>query len=635
MPYELITNNNGINRDIKYINRDFSELRANLIEFSKTYFPNIITDFSPTSPGTLFIEMASYVGDILSFYTDNQIQENFIQYAKQFNNLYSLAYMMGYKPKVSTAASVNLDIYQTIPAVYSVDLDQNVPDYRYALIIDENTAVTNTTNPSIPFLIQDRVDFSISSSYDPTTVTVYEIEGEQPKSFLLKKTTKAISATINTTTVSVGEATKFFTQNFLLQKPLGILDIIDYDGNEWTEVDYLAQESVFEPIRNTNPEDLSDVPYVLRLKKVPRRFVSRFISSNNLNSGSATLQIQFGAGTTADYDEQIIPNPDNVGIGLPDINVSKLTTAYDPSNFMFTKTYGVAPSNTTLTVRYLTGGGVGANIPENSLTGITTTSNIGFTIDSSSLNDTPVAETLASVAVNNPTAATGGSNGDSIQDIRLNSLANYAAQLRSVTKEDYLVRALSLPPLYGSLAKAYVETPKLKTLTSGETPAVLDLYILAYDIDRKLTTATTTLKENLSTYLSQYRMINDTIRIRDAYVVNIGVKFEIVVLPNYNNNQVLTNCILKLKEYFKTDNQQINKPIFINELYLLLNEVKGVQNVKDLNIVNLVGESSGYSKYAYDIKGATRNGVIYPSQDPSIFEVKYPDSNIKGRVVPL
>jgi len=635
MPYELITNNNGINRDIKYINRDFSELRANLIEFSKTYFPNIITDFSPTSPGTLFIEMASYVGDILSFYTDNQIQENFIQYAKQFNNLYSLAYMMGYKPKVSTAASVNLDIYQTIPAVYSVDLDQNVPDYRYALIIDENTAVTNTTNPSIPFLIQDRVDFSISSSYDPTTVTVYEIEGEQPKSFLLKKTTKAISATINTTTVSVGEATKFFTQNFLLQKPLGILDIIDYDGNEWTEVDYLAQESVFEPIRNTNPEDLSDVPYVLRLKKVPRRFVSRFISSNNLNSGSATLQIQFGAGTTADYDEQIIPNPDNVGIGLPDINVSKLTTAYDPSNFMFTKTYGVAPSNTTLTVRYLTGGGVGANIPENSLTGITTTSNIGFTIDSSSLNDTPVAETLASVAVNNPTAATGGSNGDSIQDIRLNSLANYAAQLRSVTKEDYLVRALSLPPLYGSLAKAYVETPKLKTLTSGETPAVLDLYILAYDIDRKLTTATTTLKENLSTYLSQYRMINDTIRIRDAYVVNIGVKFEIVVLPNYNNNQVLTNCILKLKEYFKTDNQQINKPIFINELYLLLNEVKGVQNVKDLNIVNLVGESSGYSKYAYDIKGATKNGVIYPSQDPSIFEVKYPDSNIKGRVVPL
>lgn len=635
MPYELITNNNGVNRDIKYINRDFSDFRASLIEFSKTYFPNVITDFSPTSPGTLFIEMASYVGDVMSFYTDNQIQENFIQYAKQFNNLYSLAYMMGYKPKISTASTVELDVFQIIPAVYNAELDQNVPDYNYALIINENSAVTNTTFPSVPFLIQDRVDFSISSSYDPTTVSIYEIEGEQPKSFLLKKTTKAISATINTTTVTVGNATKYFTHNFLFQQPLGILDITDSDGNEWAEVDYLAQESVFEPVKNTNPEDPSEVPYALRLKKVPRRFVSRFISSNNLNSGSATLQIQFGAGTTNDYDEQIIPNPDNVGIGLPDINETKLTTAYSPSNFMFTKTYGVAPSNTTLTVRYLTGGGVSSNIPANSLTSITSNNNVTFNIDTSSLDPTLVQSTLDSLTTNNPSPATGGGNGDSTQDIRLNSMASYASQLRSVTAEDYLVRALSLPPLYGSLAKAHIEIPSLKNFTSGETPSVLDLYVLAYDIDRKLTTATPTLKENLSTYLSQYRMVNDTIRIRDAYIINIGVKFEIIVLPNYNNNQVLSSCISELKKYFNTDNQQINKPIFVNELYLLLNSVKGVQTVKDINIINLVGESLGYSRYAYDIKGATKNAVVYPSKDASIFEVKYPDTNIKGRVVPL
>lgn len=635
MPYELITNNNGVNRDIKYINRDFSDFRASLIEFSKTYFPNVITDFSPTSPGTLFIEMASYVGDVMSFYTDNQIQENFIQYAKQFNNLYSLAYMMGYKPKISTASTVELDVFQIVPAVYNAELDQNVPDYDYALIINENSAVTNATFPSVPFLIQDRVDFSISSSYDPTTISIYEIEGEQPKSFLLKKTTKAISATINTTTVTVGNATKYFTHNFLFQQPLGILDITDSDGNEWTEVDYLAQESVFESVKNTNPEDPSEVPYALRLKKVPRRFVSRFISSNNLNSGSATLQIQFGAGTTNDYDEQIIPNPDNVGIGLPDINETKLTTAYSPSNFMFTKTYGVAPSNTTLTVRYLTGGGVSSNIPANSLTSITSNNNVTFNIDTSSLDPILVQSTLDSLTTNNPSPATGGGNGDSTQDIRLNSMASYASQLRSVTAEDYLVRALSLPPLYGSLAKAHIEIPSLKNFTSGETPSVLDLYVLAYDIDRKLTTATPTLKENLSTYLSQYRMVNDTIRIRDAYIINIGVKFEIIVLPNYNNNQVLSSCISELKKYFNTDNQQINKPIFVNELYLLLNSVKGVQTVKDINIINLVGESLGYSRYAYDIKGATKNAVVYPSKDASIFEVKYPDTNIKGRVVPL
>lgn len=634
MPYDLITNNN-INRDIKYINRDFSDFRTSLIEFAKTYFPNVITDFSPTSPGTLFIEMASYVGDVLSFYLDNQIQENFIQYAKQFNNLYSLAYMMGYKPKISTAANVELDVFQTVPAIYNETLDQNVPDYRYALVIAENSVVANTTVPSVPFLIQDRVDFTQSSSYDPTTISVYEIEGDQPKSFLLRKTTKAISATINTTTLSVGDATKYYTHNFLLQRPLGILDITDSDGNEWIEVDYLAQETIFEKIENTNEEDENSVPYVLRLKKVPRRFISRFLNSNNLNSGSATLQIQFGAGTTGDYDEQIIPNPDNVGIGLPDINESKLYTAYSPSNFMFTKTYGIVPSNTTLTVRYLTGGGVESNIPENSLTSITTTNNISFNIDTNSLDPVLVTETLDSLITNNPTAATGGSNGDSVQDIRINSLASYASQLRSVTKEDYLVRALSLPSIYGSLAKVHAEIPQLDSLTSGEAPSVLDLYVLAYDIDKKLTTASSTLKQNLSTYLSEYRMINDTVRIKDAYVINIGIKFEIVVLPNYNNNQVLTNCIAKLREYFNTDNQQINKPIFLNELYILLNSINGVQIVKDIYLTNKVGESSGYSRYGYDLKGATKNGVVYPSKDPSIFEVKYPNNDIKGRVVPL
>ena len=379
-----LTNNSTVNRNIKYINRDFSDFRSNLIEFAKTYFPNTITDFSAASPGTMFIEMASYVGDVLSFYTDNQIQENFIQYAKQLNNLYDLAYMMGYKPSVTSAASTEVDIFQTVPAVYNSNSDQNVPDFRYALIINENTSISSG-NGSSNFLIQNKIDFSESSSLDPTTISVYELSGDQPSSFLLKKTAKAISATINTTTITVGEPERFATYNITTSRPLGILDITDSDGNEWTEVDYLAQETVFETIKNTNPfpndpntqSDSAEVGSLLRLKKVPRRFVSRFVSSNNLNSGSATLQLQFGAGSTNDYDEQISPNPANVGIGLPTTQ-DKLTTAYSPSNFMFTKTYGVAPSNTTLTVRYLTGGGVGANIPANSLNTINTTSKVLF-----------------------------------------------------------------------------------------------------------------------------------------------------------------------------------------------------------------------------------------------------------------
>ena len=638
MPYNLITDNNGVNRNIKYINRDFSDFRSNLIEFAKTYFPNTVTDFSPTSPGTMFIEMASYVGDVLSFYTDNQIQENFVQYAKQVNNLYDLAYMMGYKPSVTSAASTDLELFQTVPAVYDNVSGAYVPDFRYALIINENTPVGGTSGTN--FLIQNKIDFSESSSLDPTTVTVYEITGTEPSSFLLKKTTKAISANINTTTITVGEPERFATYDLLLQRPLGILDVVDSDGGEWTEVDYLAQETVFETIKNTNPfpndpntqNDAAEVGELLRLKKVPRRFTTRFLSSNNLNSGSATLQIQFGAGSTDDYDEQIIPNPNNVGVGLP-YTQDKLTTAYSPSNFMFTKTYGVAPSNTTLTIRYLTGGGVGANVPANTLNTVTSLNNVFFTTDN--LDATLSQATFDSLAVNNPNAATGGGDGDSVQDLRTNSLASYASQLRSVTQEDYLVRALSMPSQYGSLAKVYIEPQKLDNLLPGEKSSILDLYVLAFNDNKKLVSTSSALKQNLSTYISQYRIINDSLRIKDAFVINIGINFEIVVLPNFNSNEVLTNCINKLIEYFNVDNMQINQPILTNELYLMLNSVNGVQNVKDITFNNKVGESLGYSKYAYDISGATANGVVYPSQDPSIFEVKFPNTDIKGRVVPL
>jgi hypothetical protein len=639
MSYNLITNNNGVNRDIKYINRNFSEMRSTLIDFSKTYFPTTFTDFSPSSPGMMFIEMASYVGDVMAFYSDNQIQENFIQYAQQLNNLYDLAYMSGYKPSVTSAAVTTLDIYQTVPAI-TVD-GSSVPDYRYTLIINEDTPISNPNNTT-PFLTQNRVDFSQSSSLDPTTVSVYQISSNVPVSFLLKKSVQAISATINTTTFTAGSPTQFATYTITAPQILGILDVVDSDGNEWVEVDYLAQETVFETIQNTNPfgpdpntsADSGEVGSLLRLKKVPRRFVSRFTANNTLIDNTTTLQLQFGAGTTNDFDEQIIPNPDNVGIGLP-YTQNKLTTAYSPTNFMFDKTYGIAPSNTTLTVRYLTGGGVTSNVSANSLTNISNT-NVRFTTDS--LDATLAQSTFTSLEVTNPIPATGGGDGDSVQDIRLNSLANYASQLRSVTQEDYIVRTYSLPSQYGSIAKAYIETPRIGTLLPGEVASTLDLYVLASDVNNHLVNATSALKQNLSTYLSQYRMIGDSIKIKDAFIINIGINFEIVVLPNFNSNQVLTDCINKLQSYFKTNNMQVNQPILINELYSLLllgGGVKGVQNVKNIEIVNKVGENLGYSKYAYSISGATQDRVVYPSQDPSIFEVKYPNIDIKGRVLPI
>jgi len=614
-------------KNIQYINRDFGEFRASLIDYAKTYFPTTYNDFTPASPGMMFMEMAAYVGDVLSFYLDNQIQETFLQFARQPNNLYELAYMFGYKPNVTQVATTNIDFYQQVPAILSSST--YIPDFSYALSIADNAVLSSPVSPNIPFITEDPVDFSVSSSGDPTEITIYSLSGNNPEFFLLKKSRRAISATINTTQFTFGAPQQFSTVDINADRIIGILDVFDTDSNEWYEVDYLAQETIFNSIKNTNINDPNlsqysgDTPYLLKLEQIQRRFVTRVIDTGS-------LQIQFGAGSATDTDEEIVPNPDNVGIGLP-FEKDKLTAAYSPSNFLFTKTYGIAPSQTTLTVRYLTGGGVEANVQANSLTNIT--GDIQFL--NNNLNVSTANYILTSLAVTNPAAADGGGDGDTIEEIRQNSSANFATQLRNVTQDDYLVRALSMPAKYGVISKAYIEPTKAQSVSSGEALGVLDLYVLSYDFNKKLTTASTALKQNLQTYLSFYRMVNDSITIKDAFIVNIGVNFDIIVLPNFNSNEVLVQCLVALQDYFAIDKWQINQPIVLRDIYILLDRIEGVQTVKNISITNKVGISLGYSQYSYDTAGATSGNVVYPSLDPMIFEVKYPNTDIQGRVVPL
>jgi len=614
----------SIKRDIKYLNRDFSEFRSKLIDFSQTYFPNTYNDFSPSSLGIMFIEQAAYVGDVLNFYLDNQIQENFIQFARQKNNIYELAYMFGYKPKTTGVAQVDIDVYQQLPAITSGS--SVLPDYTYSVTLPQNSQVVSTAGDT--FLIEDKVDFSVSSSSSPTEVTVYQVSSNQPEYFLLKKTVKAISSRIKTTTFTFGSPSPFQTVNISDSNIVKILDVVDSDNNIWYEVDHLAQEMVYDSIKNTNENDPNnnlnsgEVPYLLRLKKVQRRFATRFISEN-------LLQLQFGVGDSSNNDEEITPNSNNVGLGLP-FNQNKLTEAYSPLNFLFTNTYGISPSNTTLTVRYLVGGGVSSNVAANTLTTLSTPTQF----NNNNLNPTLANYIQNSISVNNPLAARGGKGPDTLEEIRQNTLAKIASQNRSVTAEDYLIRALSMPSIYGSVSKAYIEKPKL-TDNQVSTIETLNLWILTKNSQNYLVSSNNTVKKNLRTYLSQNRIIGDSIEIRDAFVINIGVEFEIIVLPEFNNNDILINCIGEIQTYFDIDNWQINQPILLRDLYVLLDRVRGVQTVKNIKILNKAGFTSGYSEYEYDIEAATLNQVVYPSLDPSIFEIRYPNRDIKGKVVPL
>ena len=624
MAYNKISNTTPI-KDIKYLNKDFNSFRSDLVEFTKTYYPDTFNDFTEGSPGLMFMEMAAYVGDVLSYYVDTQLQETFLDTAQERTNLFHLAYTLGYKPKVTSTSITDIDVFQLVPSKNTGTLYE--PDFNYALTINQPTVVESTNGTS--FLLQNPIVFSNSSSFNPTEVSIYSLDGTNPEYYLLKKSAKVISANRKTTTFEIGGIERFLTLDLVDNNIISIESIVDSNGNEYTEVPYLAQDTVFENISNvqgTSPtlyEFYDETPYLLKLKRVPRRFVTRFTSKG-------ILEIQFGGGSSDKTDEQIVPVPDNIGLGGRD-GRSKLDQSIDPSNFIYTETYGKIPSNTTLTVNYLVGGGLSSNVPSNTINKI---KEINIS-NKPNLNGSLVSFVKESLACNNIEASTGGGSGDTVEDLKLNTAATFAAQQRTVTKEDYIIRTLSMPSLYGSIAKAYiVKSTDIETINSNTESSQIssNLYILGYDRNKYFTNCNKASKTNLITYLNYYKPLTDSINIMDAFIINLGIDFEITTFRNNNNQQVLLDCISELKKYFNTDKWEINQPIIESEVINLIANIKGVQSVINVTFNNLAGQEKGYSKFRYDFKTATKNGIIYPSLDPSIFELKYPDSDIKGKI---
>jgi len=607
-------------RDIKYVNRDFSDFRSQLIEYAKNYFPDSYNDFTPSSPGMMFIEMAAYVGDILSFYQDTQLQETYIQHAKNPANLFNLAYMMGYRPKITTASEVDVEVSHLVDAISTSGPAFRGPDWTQALQIPANTRLKTTSAGQVNFYINKPINFNFSSSYDDTLVTVENLDGQgEPVQYRLTKTVKAYSGEVKTLTEVITSVEKFKTITIDDTNIIGVLSVTEQNGDvPWYEVPFLGQDTVFIDDVNSST-DKGIVPYLLTLQRVPRRYVTRF-------SSTGQLQIQFGSGVAGQDDTVITPDPTNVGLGLIPGGINRLTYAYDPSNFLSTQAYGLAPSSTTLVIKYLVGGGVSANIPANSLTSL-----VGF-------GSTPIGDTTT-LTFNNPLAADGGRDGDTVDELRQNSLRAFNEQGRAVTLQDYAVRCLSMPAKYGSIAKVHVvqdelTNPNLKTDSIIDSnPLSLSIYTLAYDYNKNLVVSSNGLKNNLKKYLAEYMVLTDSVNFKDAFIVNIEVHFDIITRPNFIGKDVLLTCTNKLKDHFNISKWNINQPINLSSIYTLLDKEKGVQTVQKVEIINKAGGI--YSQYAYDITGATRNSIVYPSYDPMIFEVKYPNTDIKGRITTL
>ena len=649
---EYGTNKKVVKKNVKYIGRDFSSIRQNLIEFAKSYYPTAYNDFNDASPGMMFIEMAAYVGDVLSYYADNQYRETLLHAAEEKKNIFKIAQSFGYKPKLSSPAFTTADLTIEVPSL-TLDDENYEPDTSYALKVDADSIFSSKSGRS--FRLLDDIDFAVSTSYDNRVETISKTDGDIPSHFTLTKKANLESGFKTTETFTFGDGVKFDKIILSKKNVIDVLNVVDDDGNTWYSVPFLAQDTVFKDIENNsiNSPDVSanagSAPFLLKLIKTANRYTTYVRSDGK-------MELRFGAGISSNADEEIVPNPDNVGSSLG-TGLSKLDQSFDPSNFLKTKSFGQAPSNITLTITYTYGGTQQDNVVSGEITNL---DSIAFTLLEDGLDSTKVQDTKDSLSIFNPEPATGASGAETPEIVRQNAAAYFHAQNRAVTKEDYITRVYSLPQKYGAIAKVYIvqdeqleqntqtivkngKVRKQKNVTTIPNPLALNMYVLGFDSKKKLIALDDTVKQNLRIYLSQYRVLTDAINIKDAYTINIAVRFSIITQRGYNKNEVLIKCIDAIKNHFDVDKWSIAQPIILSDIAYVISLVDGVASVvppEDDNpqkqmvvIENKYKVEDGYSGHVYDLQSATKDGVIYSSLDPSIFELKFPNIDIEGRVV--
>lgn len=655
-------------KDINFLNKNFTGLRGDLIDFAKAYFPSSYSDFNETSPGMMFIEMAAYVGDILSFYIDEQFRESLLAYAEERKTIFAIAQSYGYKPQISRPAATTLELSMTVPAAGTGD--SATPNYAYGYRVKQGSVVS-ADQYGRTFRTVAECDFSTSSSLDPVTVTEYEKVATNITKYLLTKNVRAVSGEVTQEKFTFGTSKAYDSLTLGSKNVLEIISVTDSEGGKWYEVESLAQDLIYDEVRNDAEYDPNlagyneTTPYMLKMIRTKKRFKT-YIKEDGF------VQLMFGSGTATENDEEVIPNPSTVGNSNVNSNFLNANSALDPANFLETAVYGQAPANTELTIKYSTGGGIEDNVPSKSIVSLR---NLDVAINSVGLDAALVQESKDSLSVTNPNPATGGRGSETIHEIKENTKQYFQAQQRAVTKEDYITRIYSMPAKFGNTAKIYITgddqlnsgqgvledqvlTPqklmsdyvmKNEPLKVSElqvripNPMALNCYVMGYDNNKNLTKVNEATKRNIKTYLGPYRILTDALNLKDAYVINIGIRFSIYAKKGYNKEEIIFKAIQRIKAYFDIDKWQINQPILLADIAYEISLVDGVNSVVPPTINNPTGElivitnkfetTSGYSGNIFEMSKAIRDGVLYPSLDPSIFEVKYPDIDIVGKVL--
>jgi len=599
-------------RAIRYLNRDFESFKRDLIEHLRIYFPDTVQDFQESSQGMALTEMSAFIGDNLSFYLDKKFDESFIATAREKKNLFKHAKQNGWKPFGKSAACGVLDAYLKVPA--SSSLGKTIPDMRYAGIVRKSAKLKSNAGESYETLLD--IDFSTVDQNNPAFIQVSETDvvTEEPLSYVLKKSEVDVKAGETTTaTFSVGSYKSFRKITIQEDDVTEIQSVVDSEGNQWYEVDYLAQDTVFDGVPSTG-DGADEVPYIMKLRSVPYRFISEYDIDTN------RMSLIFGTGDAEVFDGELIP--DLGDLSLPLYGKDTFTDfSLDPQNFLKTRTLGLAPVNTTLTVKYRAGGGAITNAGAGEVASVASSF---FDIGDSTLSTSTARDVGNSFSVQNPKPIQGGRDELDIEELRHLISANFSAQSRMVTPEDFIARTLSMPPRFGSIFRATANAGAVNK--NG-----VELVILSRDSNGYVTTAPQDLKENLKKYLSRFRMLTDAIEILDGDIINIAAHFDVLTIPDFVKSEVVANCLEVLKKHFTIAKVQINQPINLTTINTLLGSVPGVLSLIDFKVIGRVGnfDSRSYSSTSYNIKENTQNGIIY-CKNNSIFEIKYLAKDISG-----
>lgn len=588
---------------VNYTSRDFNSIKNDLVEYAKRYYPDTYKDFNKASFGSLVTDMVSYVGDIMSFYLDYQTNESFLATSIERKNTINNARALGYKFKGSPSASGIATFYLSIPG------DDIGPYNDYIPILKQGAILTN--NQGISYILNENVDFNTGAEI---TIGAVDQNTGAVTSYVYKKYGNVVSGLITTQTFTVGNFQKFLKLTLASRNVVEILSVKDSEGNVYYEVDSLTQNIIYRSINNTNA-DSSETPNILKPVAVPRRFVME-------TDGDGNTVLQFGYGSDDNLRTLAVVDPSEVI--LEQFGRDYVTDqTFDPYNLISTDKFGIAPSNTTLNVVYRYNNAFNVNCSSNALTSI---SNKNFIFQADNLNSVSKANIIGSIEVDNEEPIVGNVSPLTNDEIKTKALAYFASQNRAVTKQDYISVVYSMPAKFGAVKRVNITQDK------DSFKRNLNMFVVSEDQNGYLAATNNTTKNNLKNWLVNYKMINDTIDILDAKVVNIGIDFQIISSLEKNKHDVLQDALNTLKTEVFNKKYEIGESFYFSDIYNVLNRIEGVLDTKSVTLRAI--NSVGYSQVPFDVTARTSaDGRYVEVPEDYILEVKNVNFDIRGSVL--